>query len=221
VTRSARLSLVLALNLVLVAGLVVVGVSAHSLAVLAEGVDYLADAAAIGVSLLAVWLSSRPPTLTRPHGYRKATAIAALINGGWLLILNLLVIGGAIHRLATTTHEVDGLPVLIVSGIAAMVMLAGAAILAGDTGDTGDTDDTDGDGDEHNGDLNMRAVLLDTAADAAAATGVAITGAIIQTTGGFFWLDPAIALIVSAVVAYHAIRLLRSIGAALSRSNPM
>ena len=43
----------LRLNLALVAALVIVGVTAHSLGVLAAGVDYLADAAAIAVSLFA------------------------------------------------------------------------------------------------------------------------------------------------------------------------
>jgi Co/Zn/Cd efflux system component len=48
---------VLALNVVLVTGLVVVGLTAHSLGVLAAGADYIADAAAIGVSQA---LSDRP-----------------------------------------------------------------------------------------------------------------------------------------------------------------
>jgi cobalt-zinc-cadmium efflux system protein len=51
-----RLTIVLLLNLLLIASRVIVGLSARSLGVLATGVDYLADASAIGVSLLAVWL---------------------------------------------------------------------------------------------------------------------------------------------------------------------
>jgi len=67
-SRTRRLVIVLALNLALVTALVIVGLAAHSLAVLAAGADYLADAAAIGVSLLAIWLAARPPTAapTRP-----------------------------------------------------------------------------------------------------------------------------------------------------------
>jgi cobalt-zinc-cadmium efflux system protein len=207
-SRSARLGVVLALNVVLVAGLIGVGWSAHSLGVLAEGADYLADAAAIGVSLFAIWLSHRPPTDSRPHGYPRATAIAALVNSGWLLILSVLVIAGAIDRLATATQEVHGLPVLIVSAVAAAVMLGGATILGGDDDDDGSSD------------LNMSAVLLDTAADAATASGVAITGAIIFATGGLYWLDPTVALVISAIVAYHAIRLTRRVTVALSLTNP-
>jgi Co/Zn/Cd efflux system component len=60
VSRTPGLAIVLAFNLALTAALVVVGLAAHSLAVLAAGADYLADAAAIGVSLLAIWLASRP-----------------------------------------------------------------------------------------------------------------------------------------------------------------
>lgn len=199
-TRTQRLAVVLLLNLALVTGLVAVGLAAHSLAVLAAGADYLADAAAIGVSLLAIWLA------TRPRGYPNATTIAALVNAGWLLILNAGIAVAAIWHLATGAHRVEGLPVLIVSGIAATVMLAGALILGGDA------DDDDDDGTE---DLNVRAVLLDTAADATAAAGVAVSGAIIAGTGGWYWLDPATALAIAVIVGYHALKLTRKIAVAL------
>jgi cobalt-zinc-cadmium efflux system protein len=184
VSRSTRLLVVLGLNLVLVAGLAAVGSSAPSLGVLAEGADYLADAAAIAVSLLAIWFSNRPPTPRRPQGYPNATPIAALVNGGWLLILSLLVSVGAIDRLATSTQQVHGLPVLIASGIAGGAMLGGAVVLGTDPDRLGEDDDS--------AKLNMRAVLLDIAADAGSAMGVAITGGIILATGGLYWLDPAV-----------------------------
>jgi cobalt-zinc-cadmium efflux system protein len=61
----------------------------------------------------------------------------------------------------------------------------------------------------------MRAVLLDTAADTAAAAGVAAAGAVILTAGRLFWLDPAVALVIALVVGYHAVRLLGAITTAL------
>jgi cobalt-zinc-cadmium efflux system protein len=206
VTRTGRLRVVLVLNLLLVSGLVVVGLSSHSLGVLAEGVDYLADTAAIAVSLLAIWLSNRPSSAKHPNGYPKATTLAAALNAGWLLVLSLLVVAGATDRLVTGTHQVHGLPVLIVSGIAAAVMVGGALILDGDFDDLDDEDD---------GNLNMRAVLLDTAADAATAAGVAAAGGLILATGSLFWLDPAVALVIALVVGYHAVRLLGVIITAL------
>jgi cobalt-zinc-cadmium efflux system protein len=193
---------VLLLNLGLVAALVVIGLAAHSLAVFAAGADYLADAAAIGVSLLAIWLAARP------RGHPNATTIAALVNAGWLLILNIAVAAAAIQRLAAGADHVEGLPVLIVSAVAAVVMLTGALILRGDADDDGEED------------LNVKAVLLDTAADAAAAAGVAVSGAIILGTGGWYWLDPATALAIAVIVGYHALNLTRKITAALKGHAP-
>jgi cobalt-zinc-cadmium efflux system protein len=194
------MAVVLGLNLLLIVALVIVGVTAHSVAVLAEGVDYLADAAAIGVSLLAVRLSTRRPTSRRPLGYPKATRIAALINSGWLLVLNVGVALGASWRLLRGTPHVRGLPVLGVSAIAAALMLVGALILRRDEGER---------------DLNTRAVLLDTAADAAAAAGVAASGAVIYVTGRFYWLDPSLALLIAVVVGYRTIALLNDVITAL------
>jgi cobalt-zinc-cadmium efflux system protein len=113
----------------------------------------------------------------------------------------------AIQRLAAGSQRVEGLPVLIVSGIAAAVMLAGALVLGGDP------DDDDG-----GEDLNVKAVLLDTAADAAAAAGVAASGAVILGTGGWYWLDPAIALVIAVIVAYQAQKLVRKITATIRSS---
>ena len=200
-SRTQRLIVVLVLNLGLVAGLVVVGVTAHSIAVLAEGGDYLLDAAGIGVALAAIWLAGRPATRTRPGGYPNATSVAALINAGWLLMLELLVAGAALDRLITRRVPVDGLPVLVMSGIAAVAMLIGALVLRGD--------EEDEEGGER--DPSVAAVLLDTVADAATAAGVAVVGAIILATDGWYWLDPAVALIIAIVVAYHALALIRKV----------
>jgi cobalt-zinc-cadmium efflux system protein len=196
VSRTKRLAVVLLLNLGLVTALVLVGLAAHSLAVFAAGADYLADAAAIGVSLLAIWLAARP------RGHPNATNIAALVNAGWLLILNVAITVAAIGHLAVGTHPVEGLPVLVVSAIAAAVMLAGALILGADADVGGE-------------DLNVKAVLLDTAADAAAAAGVAVSGAIILGARGWYWLDPATALVIAVIVGYHAMKLLRKITTAV------
>lgn len=200
-SRARRLIVVLVLNLGLVAGLVAVGVTAHSIAVLAEGGDYLLDAAGVAVALLAIRLAARPATSARPQGYPNATTIAALINAGWLLILELLVVAAALDRLVTRRVPVDGLAVLVVSGVAALVMLAGALVLRGD--------EDDGDGEER--DLSVAAVLLDTVADAAAAAGVAAVGAVILATGGWYWLDPAVALAIAVIIAYHALALIRKV----------
>src|SRR5271156_5489418 len=64
-------------------------------------------------------------------------------------------------------------------------------------------------------DLNLRAVSLDTAANAAAAAGLAASGAVIMITGDWYWLDPTVALIIAAVIGYHAVNLISRVLTAL------
>lgn len=189
-TREQRLILVLILNLAMIGGLVIVGLSSHSLGVLAAGGDYLADAAAIGISIMAIYIGKHP------NGYANATTYAALINVVFLLGVTVFVVIEAIRRLSTQASHIEALSVVCVSTVAAAVMIVSAYVLSADT-------------DEE--DLNMKSVILDTVADAAAAIGVAITGGIILAFNGFYWLDSAVALAVALVIGYHSLKLLREV----------
>jgi len=189
----------LILNLSLVGALVTVGVTAHSIGVMAAGADYLADAAGIGIAIVAFPLSRRHP---------RAHSIAAMVNGGWLLLLSALVVVAASSRLIAGTPSVLGLPVLMMSSIAMIFMVVAAFVLRVDRdGDSKDVHET----------LSSRAVFLDTLADAASAGGVAITGAVILLAHGLYWLDPTIAIVIAAAIAFHAFRLLTDVRVALRR----
>lgn len=194
-TRERRLGLVLAINLVMLLALVAVGLLAHSVGVLASGADYLGDALGTALSLVALRMSARRRDAGRANSY------AALANSGLLLAVTVSVAAEALHRLISGTPSIHGLPVLIISLIAAAAMISCALIL-------GDVE----------GDLSMESVMLDTVADAAAAIGVAIGGAVILITGGTYWLDSLVALLIAVVVAYHAIRLIGRVRAALGRT---
>jgi cobalt-zinc-cadmium efflux system protein len=163
------------------------------------------------VALLAIRASARSGARARPAGRLAATDLAALFNGGWLLLLEVLVAAAAAERLVTGTPEVHGLPVLVVSGAAALAMTAGALVLGADADDA--DDGTEG------RDLSVAAVLLDTIADAAAAAGVAVTGGIILATGGWYWLDPAVAFVIAVVIGYHAVTLLRKVAGRVRSSS--
>jgi len=104
--------------------------------------------------------------------------------------------------------------VLIASAVAAVAMLVGALILGGNPGGE---DHASADGETSAGeDLNVKAVLLDTAAEAVAAAGVAVSGAVIYVTGRFFWLDPTLAAIIAVVIGYQAARLIHQVAAAIT-----
>ena len=126
----------------------------------------------------------------------------------FLLFVVVVVIVEGVRRLSHGVSVVDGLSVVIVSGIAAAVMVVGAIVLGGDA-------DEDDDDDGHR--ANLRAVLLDTIADAAAAAGVAVTGLIILATGTLYWLDPAVALVIAVIIGYSVLALLRDVTTTLRK----
>jgi cobalt-zinc-cadmium efflux system protein len=198
-SQRRRLAYVLALNLAMIAGLVVVGVTAHSLSVLAAGGDYVADSLAIVLGLLAVFLRDR-------RGNAQATSYVALVNG--LLLLGVTAVVGiqAVWRLVMGNPEVHGLPVLIVAASATAVMLLGALILGREAGQE---------------DLHMRSILLDTVSDAVSSAAVAVVGGILLLARGLSWLDSVAALVISLVIAYGALRLLRDVARALRQGTPL
>ncbi len=196
-TQDRRLGLVLAINLAMVVSLLLVGLLAHSLGVLASGADYLGDALGTGLSLVALRLGRGR------HARPRATTYAALANSSFLLLVTLAVVVEAIRRLSTGAPSIHGVPVVIVSVVAASAMI-GCAFILGDV----------------QGNLNMESVMLDTVADAAAAIGVAVSGAVILLTHGLYWLDSVVALAIAVVVGYHAVRLMRRVFVDLREKRP-
>ena len=199
-TQQKRLGLVLGINLVMIAGLVIVGLTSHSLGVLAAGGDFAADSTAILLGIIAIQIAKRP------HGHPKATTYVALINALVLLTVTAVVMIEGIHRLTTHTPHIEGLSVLIVSVIATVFMAIGALILGKDAGKE---------------DLHMRSVLLDTVSDGVAAAAVAVSGGIIYFTGKFHWLDSALAVLIGLVIGYGALKLLRDVVIALRTKTPI
>jgi cobalt-zinc-cadmium efflux system protein len=126
------------------------------------------------------------------------------VNACLLIIVAVSVVVESIVRLAEGIPTVYGLPVVVVSVITVVVMLVGASVLGFAASDE---------------DIHMRSVLLDALADAAAAAGVTIAGAIILISGGLYWLDPVLALAISAFIGIAAARLgLKAIGALRGRA---
>ncbi|HWU45691.1 MAG TPA: cation diffusion facilitator family transporter [Humibacter sp.] len=196
-SQRRRILIVLGLNLALIIGLVIAGLLAHSVSVLAAAGDTIADCFALVLGLIAIALRDRDPD--HPHAQRPI-AIAALVNATLLLAVTVTVTIEAIARLREGSPPVEGLPMVIVSLVTMVVMLAGAFVLGRSAAGE---------------DLHMRSVLIDALADAAAAAAIAIAGAIILITNGLYWLDPVLALGVSVLIAIAAIQLIIKATAAL------
>jgi cobalt-zinc-cadmium efflux system protein len=149
------------------------------------------DAAALGLSLVAVVLAQRPATPQRTYGFHRAEILAALTNGAALLVLSALIAREAWDRLSSPPEVRGGLMLAIAFGGLA-INFANLAVLSG--------------GRKEN--LNVRGAWLHVLGDALGSVGAIAAGAGIYFFG-WWWADPAASLVIAALVLYSAWGLVR------------
>lgn len=85
----------------------VTGWLSGSLSLIADSGHMAVDVAAMGISLFALWMAKKPPTLEKTYGYYRAEILAALVNGAALVAMSVAIFIEAITRLRTP-HEIKG-----------------------------------------------------------------------------------------------------------------
>ena len=109
-----RLTVALALIVAFMVGEVVVGVLAHSLALLSDAAHMLTDAGALVMSLVVLRLAAQPASGNRTFGLRRSEILSAQANGAALLVLAGLIVYGAVRRLVSPPAA-NGWAILVVA----------------------------------------------------------------------------------------------------------
>ena len=165
------------------------GILTNSLALLADAGHVGADIGALGLSLTAIWLASRPASRRRTYGFHRAEVLAALVNS-----LTLMAIAGYVFweasRRFTDPPDVSSGPMLAIGSVGLMANLASAGILSRHA----------------RSGLNVRAAFLHVAGDAAASVGVIVAGVIMLATGQLI-ADPLVSVFIGALILVGAFRL--------------
>ena len=156
----------------------------------------------MALSLLAVRLALRPPTPSRSFGHHRATILAALANACLVTIVTLLIVVASVERLA---HPVSVRAGIMVSVAALGLVVNGLSVLLLR---------------DRSGDLNMRASLLHMAGDALSSLAVVVAGAVLLVAPSATWLDPASALVITAIILVQASRVVGGSVAVLLESTP-
>jgi cobalt-zinc-cadmium efflux system protein len=173
------------------AGEIVAGMLASSLALLADAGHMLTDGAALAFALVASSMAARPAAGRWTFGYSRLEILAAQANGITLGLLALWVIWSAVHRLVSPEHVRGGL-VLVVALAGALVSLAASAVLSRASRES----------------LNVRGAFLHVLTDVAAFGAAALAGGMILATG---WdrFDPIASLVVAALMLWSGVSLVR------------
>ena len=191
-TDSNRLLFALAL----ISGFMVVevagGLLAGSLALLSDAGHMLADAGAIGLSLLAIRLAAQPPRGGLTYGLKRAEILTALVNGIALIGLALVIVDEAVHRLLT--------PPPVLGAYLIVLAVAGATVNLVATWRLG--------GSERRS-LNVEGSYQHLLTDMYAFMGTAAAGVVIVLTG-FRRADAIASLLVALLMARAGVSLVRA-----------
>jgi cobalt-zinc-cadmium efflux system protein len=176
----------LTIALILIVGFmsfeVVVGILAHSLALLSDAGHMLTDAGALLMSVLVIRLVQRPSGGHYTYGLRRAEVLSGQANGAVLLVLGALVIYEAIWRLFRPP-DVAGVLVTSVAAVGILINVIAAWVLAKANRQS----------------LNVEGSFQHIVTDLYAFIGTFVAGVVILTTG-FDRADPIASLFVAGLM---------------------
>jgi cobalt-zinc-cadmium efflux system protein len=170
------------LNFGFVIAEVIFGISADSLALLADAGHNLSDVAGLLLAWGASVLSRLQPTARRTYGYRSTTIMAALVNA----VILLVAVGGialeSFQRFKSPAPAA-GETIIIVAAIGVIINTVTALLFVAG----------------RKKDLNIRGAFLHMASDAGVSVGVVLAGIGIITSG-WLWIDPLVSLVIVAFI---------------------
>ena len=185
---------ILIISLVLTSGYVLLtffaGLYAHSLALLSEAGHNVSDLLALVLSFVAVYFHSRPATEKKTFGYRRAGVLAAFVNG---IALIGIAVWLAIEAIGRLMHPLTVEPRLMIVTAAIGVVMNGvlAWMLS-----------------RVSHDVNIRAAFIHMLGDTLSTAAVIAGGAAIAVTG-LQWVDPALSLLIAALIFWSSLSIMR------------
>ena len=166
------------------------GIRSHSLALISESGHNASDMLALVLSFVAVYFQTRPATDRKTFGYQRAGVLAAFINALTLIVLSGWIAISAIQRLY---HPVAVEPRIMMYVAAAGVLMNGA--IAGLLW-------------KFSGDVNIRSVFVHMLGDTLS-TAAVIVGGFGILLSGMKWIDPALSLLIAAMIVWSSWSIVR------------
>ena len=196
------LSIALALIMVYMVVEVVGGLISGSLALLADAGHMLTDGAAIGLALLAIWVSGRPASIEQTFGFHRTEILAAMLNALSLWLISALIFFEASRRL-NDDLQVDGGLMLGVGAVGLLVNLAAAWALHRSSGES----------------LNVEGAFLHVVADLLGSVAVVAGGILVLA---FEWniADPIFGIVIGVLILASSLRLLWKVVHVLMEGTP-
>jgi len=197
---AGKMKIAFFLTMVILVAEVAGGILSHSLALLADAGHVLTDIGAIGLSWFALKQAEKPSDQKMTYGYHRAGILAALINGITLILVTLWILWEAYGRFKHPEHVLPTW-MFISAGIGLLMNLYLGLGL------------------RHEEDINVRSAVLHMLGDAAASAGVIVGGIIILTTK-WYVVDSILSVLIAALIASGAWRIVKQTVGILMEGTP-
>lgn len=195
---TAVLGRVFVLNVAVAVAKIVFGYASGTVSILSDGFHSLTDSASNVVALVGIRMARKPPDEDHPYGHRKYETIASGLIFIFLILVVVEVVRAAVGRFGGPPPEV--------TGFSFAVMIATAAVNIGVVRYERRA------GERLSSEL-LLADAMHTRSDLL--TSIAVIAALVGVRAGYWWLDPAAALLVAVFIGYagfaiarHAARIL-------------
>ncbi|WP_298492352.1 cation diffusion facilitator family transporter [uncultured Maritimibacter sp.] len=180
-------------NVLLTVAEIVGGILSGSVALIADAVHNLSDAASLGIAWFARRIGRRPTDATMTFGYKRAELVAALINLTTLVVIGIYLIYEAVDRFFNPT-DIAGWLMIWVSVFALVVDTITALLTFRLSKES----------------VNIRAAFLHNVADALGSIAVILTGILILTFN-WLWADPVATLLIAGYILWIALSEMRGV----------
>ena len=175
---------------------------AGSMALMADAMHMLSDAAGLIIAVLAVLVGRKQASRHATYGYRRVEVLAALVNAVLVLAISVWIVVEAIRRLRAPA-DVHGETMLLIAVIGFAANGISAWALQGHRGDS----------------INVRGAFLHVLVDLLGSAAVIVAGIVVMATGVAV-ADAVASLIIAALVLPRAWQLMRQSAGVLLEQVP-
>jgi len=187
-----NLGLVILLNVGITLAQAIGGIISGSMALLSDAAHNFSDVLSLVISYLANRLAKREATEKQTFGFRRSEILAAFINSATLIIISVIILFEAIHRLVN--------PILISANL--VIYLAIAGILANGISVLFIRNDS-------HENINMKSVYLHLFGDMLTSIAVLLGGLAMKYLQ-WFWTDSVFSMAIAIYLLYMSWGIVRS-----------
>ncbi|XP_076027373.1 putative proton-coupled zinc antiporter SLC30A4 [Genypterus blacodes] len=203
------------------------GYMSNSLAIMTDAVHMLTDVVGILFSLLALWLSSKPPTKRFTFGLHRLEVVSAIVSVLLIYILTGVLLYEAVQRTIQPDFDIGGDAMLITAAVGVAFNLVMGFLLNQDghmhghghghshapaAAAPGSHPAGPGQEQRQHGSLAVRAAFIHALGDLVQSVGVLIAAYIVRFKPEYKLADPITTYIFSILVLVTTVRIIRDTG---------